>query len=79
MKYAATNSIPFLGTGGGHAYTTTVGSVQNGIDMDLGNFYEVEIDAEANTMTVGANVHFANVTAPLYAAGREFRKHRSIK
>ena len=73
MKYASTNHIPFLGTGGGHAYTTTVGSVNNGIDMDLGNFYEIEINTEANTMTAGANVHFANITSLLYSAGREFR------
>lgn len=77
MKFALDNHVPFLGTGGGHAYTTTVGSVQNGIEMDLGGFYGIEIDAEANTMTAGANVHFANITGPLYDAGKEFRELRT--
>lgn len=70
MRFFLNNHISFLGTGGGHAYTTTVGFV--GIDMDLGNLYGSEIDAGAKTLIAGENVHVRNITSPLYDAGREF-------
>ncbi|MCJ1282144.1 hypothetical protein MMC26_001467 [Xylographa opegraphella] len=73
IEYAFLHNISFLGTGGGHAYSVTVGTVQNGIEIDLGNFNNVSIDKDANTMTVGGAVHFANITGPLYDAGKEFQ------
>lgn len=75
MQYARQNNVPFLGTGGGHGYTTSLASIQNGIEIDLGHFNSVAINGSANTITVGGSVHFHNITGPLYAAGKEFRKY----
>ena len=77
VQYAYQQNISFLGTGGGHGYSATLGTVQNGIKIDLGNFNTVDIDQGAKTMTIGGSVHFANVTAPLYNAGKEFRTSKA--
>ena len=74
-RYAYRHNISFLGTGGGHGYSATLGTVRNGIEIDLGHFNTVSIDADASTMTIGGSVRFGNVTGrPLYDAGKEFRK-----
>lgn len=73
IAYAYKNGIPFLGTGGGHGYSATLGTVENGIEIDLGHFNTFSIDSNANTITVGGSVHFANITGPLYDAGKEWR------
>ena len=73
IKYAYHYNISFLGTGGGHGYSASLGTVQNGIEIDLGYFNTVSIDKDASTMTVGGSVRFGNVTGPLYDAGKEFR------
>lgn len=74
VQYASANDIPFLGTGGGHGYTTTLGSLRNGISIDLGLFRDVSIDATGNTMTIGGSVRFGDIFGPLYAAGKEIRR-----
>ncbi|KAL2047408.1 hypothetical protein N7G274_001429 [Stereocaulon virgatum] len=73
IEYAFIHNISFLGTGGGHGYSVTLDTVQNGIEIDLGHFETVSIDQNANTMTVGGAVRFANITGPLYDAGKEFQ------
>ncbi|KAF6223377.1 hypothetical protein HO133_000219 [Letharia lupina] len=73
IEYAYHQNISFLGTGGGHGYSATLDTVENGIEIDLGHFNTVSIDKDANTMTVGGSVHFANITGLLYDAGKEFR------
>ena len=73
IEYAYHQNISFLGTGGGHGYSATLDTVENGIEIDLGHFNTVSIDRDANTMTVGGSVHFANITGLLYDAGKEFR------
>ena len=64
----------FLGPGGGHGYSATLGTVQNGIKIDLGYFRTFSINFPANTITVGGSIHFATITGPLYDAGKEWRK-----
>jgi fumiquinazoline A oxidase len=73
VKFAARLSIPFLATGGGHGFATTLGKLQNGIDIDLGFFKNISIDAAASTMTVGGAVLFRDIFEPLYKAGKEIR------
>ena len=51
----------------------TLGKFQNGIEIDLGLFKNVAIDAAANTMTIGGGVIFDDVFDPLYNAGKEIR------
>ncbi|CAE7205748.1 hypothetical protein P3342_011551 [Pyrenophora teres f. teres] len=73
VKYAAQNSIAFMGTGGGHGYTTTTSAVNNGINIDLGAFKSISIDKAASTMTIGGAVTFGEVLDPVFAAGKEIQ------
>ena len=74
VRYASQNNIPFMGTGGGHGYTTTTSAIKNGINIDLGGFKSIAIDAAANTMTIGGAVTFGDVLNPGYNAGKEIRR-----
>ena len=74
ISYSQANDIPFLGTGGGHGYSTTLSVLKNGIQLDLGLFNVISIDAAANTITVGGSVIFADVFPVLQTAGKELRE-----
>lgn len=63
-----------MATGGGHGYTTTTGALEHGIDIDLGFFDGVSVDAANNLMTIGGSVTFHDVFDPLYNAGKEIGK-----
>lgn len=73
VNYASNNSIPFLGTGGGHGYSTTTSALQNGLDIDLSGFNTVSVDDSASKMTIGGGVRFRDILDPVYAAGKEIR------
>lgn len=74
ISFAANTSIPFLSTGGGHGFSTTLDRLHNGIALDLGNFNHVSVDTDANTMTIGAAVRFRDVVGPLGKAKKELRQ-----
>ncbi len=74
VQYAARNNVSFMATGGGHGYSTTLSGVQDALDVDLGNFKSVSVDAYANTMTVGGATIFADIYDPLYNAGKQIRE-----
>ena len=73
VQFAHDYHVPFLATGGGHGYTWSLKKIQNGIQLDLGNFKKIEINTEENTMTVGGAVRLGDVTEALQAVNREFR------
>ncbi|KAK4244339.1 hypothetical protein C7999DRAFT_17393 [Corynascus novoguineensis] len=72
IRYASKNKVPFLATGGGHGYTWTLGELENAIQLDLGHFQTIDINTDANTMTIGGAVRIGNVTEQLHAVGKEF-------
>lgn len=74
VKIATTYSIPFLATGGGHGYGTTYGALDNGLELDLGYFKTVQVDAKANQLIIGGSVTTEDIILPLYKAGKEFRE-----
>ena len=74
MDYASRNRVPLLATGDGHGYISTIETVQNGIQLDLGKFKDVSINTAANLLTVGGAVKFANVIEALQGAGKEISK-----
>ena len=74
VKFAAKNRIPFLTTGGGHGFATTLGNLKNGIQLDLGQFKSIKIDKRAQTVTIGGAVRIGEVIGPLYDAGFELRE-----
>lgn len=71
IGYAANSSIPFLSTGGGHGFATTLGRLTHGIEIDLSNFDSVDIDIKGNTLTIGGSVRFRDVLGPLGQAHKE--------
>ncbi|KAI4161931.1 MAG: hypothetical protein LQ342_004497 [Letrouitia transgressa] len=73
IQIATRNKISFLHTGGGHGISTTLGRLQNGVDVDLGNFDSVHLDAKRNLLTVGGAAVFSQAIDVLYGAGKELR------
>ncbi|KIA75595.1 FAD-dependent oxidase [Aspergillus ustus] len=73
VRFASRNQIPFLAVGGGHGFTTTLGEVQNGLEIDLSPFNKISVDARRNRLTVGGGVRFRDIMDPLYAAGKEIQ------
>lgn len=74
MSYALHNNLSLLATGGGHGYSTSLGRLQGGIDVDLSMFNGVQIDAAARTVTVGASVRAGIVASALQKVGLEIRQ-----
>ena len=66
--------MPFLATGGGHGFATTFGALENGLELDLGFFHNVTVDAATSTMTIGGAVIFRDIYDILYDAGKEISK-----
>lgn len=74
VKYATENKMGILATGGGHGYSTALAGARQALDVDLGSFKHVSVNASANTMAVGGANIFADIYDPLYTAGKQFRK-----
>ena len=74
VKYAIQNEVPILATGGGHGYSVSIGGVNDALDINLGNFANVSVDAFSNTMTVGGATIFRDVYDPLYSVGKQIRR-----
>lgn len=74
VKIATAYSIPFLTTGGGHGYGTTYAALDNGLELDLGYFKSVEVDAKSNQLIIGGSVTTEDIILPLFKAGKEFRE-----
>jgi len=73
INIARALKVPFLATGGRHGYGTTLGRLDNGLSIDLSHLKTVSIDKKAATMTIGGGVVFADIVAPLFAAGFQIR------
>ncbi|KAF7932171.1 hypothetical protein EAE99_003411 [Botrytis elliptica] len=73
IKFASNHNIPFMATGGGHGYSTTLHSCKNGIDIDLGFFHDIKIHKEASTITIGGSVKFGELIQPLFDVGKEIQ------
>lgn len=73
MKTANYYNLTYLATGGGHAIEPGFATVQNAIDIDLGNFDTLELDAEKRCLTIGPALAFKDIFTPLYNAGLELQ------
>ncbi|KAL8736131.1 MAG: hypothetical protein Q9181_002521 [Wetmoreana brouardii] len=73
VKFVAAIGIPFLATGGGHGFATTLGKLHAGLEIDLSAFKQISIDKSASTMTIGGSVLIGEVIEPLYSAGKEMQ------
>ena len=61
-------------TVGNHGYSTTFGTLDEGLAIDLRNLNSVIVNAAANTMIIGGGTIFNQVFDPLYNAGKEIRE-----
>lgn len=68
VKCAKKAETPFLFTGGKHGFYTGFQKLHNGLEIYTAAFDGLDVDAEANTMTVGGAVNFQYVSDALYAA-----------
>lgn len=73
VKVSVQHNISFLATGRGHGSTSTLAALHDGIDVDLGNFRSVDLDAENGRLTVGGAVNFSQLFEPLNNAGKMIR------
>ncbi|KAL1877493.1 hypothetical protein Daus18300_002480 [Diaporthe australafricana] len=73
IAYASQNHVAFMGTGGGHGYTSTTARLQNAIDIDLGFFRQVDVDVTNDQVTVGGAVLFDQVFDVLFEQGKLIR------
>ena len=54
----------------GHGSTTTLGTIKHGILIKLDNLDSIEVDAKANTATLGGGVYIDQVLAKLAEYGK---------
>ena len=74
MKIARAINIPFLGTGGRHSSASTLGTLDQGLSIDLSKLNSVKVDAEAGTLTIGGGTRFGQIVEPVYEAGYQMRQ-----
>lgn len=74
MKYITDHKLPLLTQGGGHGWSKTLGSIQNGILLNMEKFTQIIYDAREKTMTIGGAVKTGALLNATDAVGREVRK-----
>lgn len=74
MRLARQYDLNFLATGGRHSVVPTLERLQQGLAINMGNLNSVEIDREAQTLTVGGGVRTSEVLGPVSEAGLEICK-----
>lgn len=79
VVYASANRVPFMATGGGHGYSSTLSSAKDALDVDLSNFKGVIVDPGANTVTIGGATTYRQIYDPLYNAGKQIREFSSSR
>ncbi|KAI3332370.1 FAD-binding domain-containing protein [Xylariaceae sp. AK1471] len=71
VKYANTQSISYLTVNGGHGAITTLGKLQNGIEIWLHRLSSVEIAVDGRTAKIGGGTLTKTITDALWAQGKQ--------
>ncbi|KAI0398686.1 hypothetical protein F4802DRAFT_592432 [Xylaria palmicola] len=71
VRIATEANLPFLATGARHGYSTSHGTLQNGLEIDLSHFDSIDIGRNHGTMTIGGATQFNDILDPVFAAGYE--------
>jgi UDP-N-acetylenolpyruvoylglucosamine reductase len=79
VKNATINKISFLGVASGHGYSKAYATAKDILEIDLTNFKSIQIDAEKNTVTIGAAVKHNELFDPLFKAGKQMRTWTCLK
>lgn len=62
-------------TGKRHGYTTTLRGLKDGLAIDLSRMNSINVNAAAETVTIGPGVTAGDIFDPLYNAGFEIRTY----
>lgn len=71
VQYASKANLPILALNGAHAAITTLGRMQGGIEIYLGQLSSVSIAPDNKTVTIGGGTSSKAVTDALWSAGKE--------
>ena len=71
VKYANKKDLPFLAFNTAHGAITTLGRMDHGIEIYLGQLSSISIAKDGNSATIGGGAHSKNVTDALWAAGKQ--------
>lgn len=71
IKFANECDRPFLAVNNGHGAISTVGKLENGIQISMRKLKSVTVGADGTTATFGAGVLAKDVTDGLWAAGKQ--------
>lgn len=74
IKFANANNKPYLAVNNGHGAITTVGKLQNGVQIWMRQLNSVKIAEDGKTATFGAGILSKDVTDSLWAAGKQTGK-----
>jgi hypothetical protein len=67
------NNVPFHATTRGHGTNLQYGKIRNALNINLGKFRSVSVDADNNRLTIGGATPFGDVFPSVWAAGKEIR------
>ncbi|KAI1733493.1 FAD binding domain protein [Xylaria scruposa] len=71
VKYANSRNISFLAVNGGHGAITTVGRLQNGIEIWLNQLSSVEVAEDGATAKIGGGTLSKTITDSLWAREKQ--------
>ncbi|TID25976.1 hypothetical protein E2P81_ATG03752 [Venturia nashicola] len=71
LKYITDRQLPMITQGGGHGWSKTLGSIQNGILVNMEKFSQTIYDPTDQTMTIGGAVKTGALINATDAVGRE--------
>ncbi|KAI1188078.1 FAD-binding domain-containing protein [Nemania serpens] len=71
VKYANTQNISYFAVSSGHGSITTLGKLQNGIEIWLDRLSSVEIAADGTTAKIGGGTKSKTITDALWAQGKQ--------
>nr|AUM60060.1 hypothetical protein [Hypoxylon pulicicidum] len=71
VQYAKQADLPFLVFNGAHAAITTLGRMQGGIEIYMGELSSVTIAQDNRTVTIGGGTSSKAVTDSLWTAGKQ--------
>ncbi|CAO2650808.1 Nn.00g091050.m01.CDS01 [Neocucurbitaria sp. VM-36] len=71
VKFAYDNDIPILAYNGHHGSITTLGKMDYGIEIYLGQLNTISIAKDKQSVTVGGGTNSKNLTDALWAAGKQ--------
>lgn len=71
MQFANRNGVPFLATSGAHGSITTLGGLNQGMEIWMTNLTSIAVAADGQTATIGGGALSKSVTDALWAAGKQ--------